>query len=314
MYIERMKNNSLTKHINTLIVAGLVIVVAVGLIIAYHDKHSSSTNKNVALQVVAGENFWGNITSQIGGSHVKVTSIISNPNTDPHLYESDAHDAGAISSANIVIENGLGYDDFMDKIMAASPNSQRQVLSAAKILNITGDDPNPHLWYDIPRVLEVAGAIEQALASKDPKDASTYAANLATFKSSLQPILDVINQIKTKYPNAPVAYTERVPGYLLADAGLDVKTPVEFASATEDGDDPTPADTNTMDSLMTNHGIRVLLYNAQATSAATVHVRDLATQAGIPVIGVTETLPPSEHNYQTWQLDQAKALLKALGG
>jgi len=289
----------------------LIVVVAVGLLVGVSNSGTSTNNK---IQVVAGENFWGNIASQIGGDHVQVTSIISNPNTDPHLYESDAHDAGAISKADIVIENGLEYDDFIDKIMAASPNSQRQVLSAAKILNIAGDDPNPHLWYDTPKVPTVASAIEQTLVSKDPSNSAIYAANLATFDKSLQPILDVINQIKAKYPSAPVAYTERVPGYLLADAGLTVKTPAGFASAIEDGNEPGPADTATMDSLMTNRIIRVLLYNAQATSAVTQHVSDLAKQAGIPVIGVTETLPPNEHNYQSWQLDQAKALLKALGG
>jgi zinc/manganese transport system substrate-binding protein len=309
-----MKKNSYMKHINKLIVACLIVVIAAVAVIAYHNKHTSNGTNSNALQVVAAENFWGNITSQIGGSHVEVTSIITNPSTDPHLYESDARDAAALSKASLVIENGLGYDDFMDKLMAASPNNGRQVLSVEKVLDITGDDPNPHLWYDTARIPEVADAIEQALAAKDPSNAATYAANLATFKSSLQPIIDVINQIKTKYPNAPVAYTERVPGYLLAAAGLDVKTPASFAGAIEEGNDPSPNDTSTMDSLMTNHGIRVLLYNSQATSTVTQHVRDLANQSGIPVIGVTETLPPNEHNYQSWQIDQAKALLTALGG
>jgi zinc/manganese transport system substrate-binding protein len=295
------------------VLAGFLSVAIVAIAIKYWPSSNSQTSGN-KVQVVAGENFWGNITSQIGGNHVEVTSIITNPSTDPHLYESDAHDAAALSKANLVITNGLGYDDFMDKLMAASPNNQRQVLSVQKILNVTGDDPNPHLWYDTARVPQVADAIEQALATKDPKNTTAYVANLATFNNSLKPILDVINQIKIKYPNAPVAYTERVPGYLLAAAGLDVKTPVGFASAIENGNDPSPNDTATMESLMSNHGVRVLLYNAQATSVVTQHVRDLANKAGIPVIGVTETLPPSEHNYQSWQLDQAKALLTALGG
>ncbi|HUD06694.1 MAG TPA: zinc ABC transporter substrate-binding protein [Candidatus Saccharimonadales bacterium] len=290
------------------------VVLIVGALVAIAIVTNKKAEKNsAAIQVVAAENFWGNIASQIGGSHVRVVSIISNPNTDPHIYESDANDAANISRANIVIENGLGYDDFMNKITSASPNAQRLVLSAANILEVTGNDPNPHLWYDIPRVPQVAQAIEQAFATKDPRHASTYAANLTTFDNSLQPILNVINQIKSKYPNAPVAYTERVPGYLLADADLDVKTPVGFASAVEDGNDPSPDDTVAMDSLMTSHGVRVLLYNLQTASAVTENVRDLANQAHIPVVGVTETLPPSEHDYQSWQLDQAEALLKALG-
>jgi zinc/manganese transport system substrate-binding protein len=309
-----MNKNPPTKHLNKLIVGGIVIVAASLAVFAYYNTQSNSTTQNNSLQIVAAENFWGNIASQIGGDHVTVTSIITNPSTDPHLYESDASNAMALSRASIVIENGLGYDDFMDKLMAASPNNQRQVLSAKKILNITGADQNPHLWYDTARVPEMATAIEQALAAKDPRNAAAYAANLVNFNGSLQPILDVINQIKVKYPNAPVAYTERVPGYLLAAAGLDIKTPVGFAASIEEGNDPSPNDTATMDSLMTNHSVRVLLYNAQATSTVTQHVRDLAKQDGIPVIGVTETLPPSERSYQSWQLDQAKALLTALEG
>jgi zinc/manganese transport system substrate-binding protein len=163
-------------------------------------------------------------------------------------------------------------------------------------------------------VPEVANAIEKSFAAKDPSHSADYAANLKAFNTSLQPILDIIGQIKTKYPNAPVAYTERVPGYLLAAADLSVKTPTSFAGSIEDGNDPSPNDTAIMDSLMTNKTVRVLLYNAQATSAVTQHVRDLANQNGIPVVGVTETMPSSEKTYQSWQLDQAKALLMALGG
>ncbi len=299
---------------NALIVGGMSIAFAIIIIggIVWGVKHTS-TSADKRLRVVAGENFWGNIASQIGGKDVVVDSIMSNPSTDPHLYEADAKDALMLSRANIVIENGLGYDSFMDKLIAASPNSQRHLLSAAKVLNVTGEDPNPHLWYDVPRVPKVADAIEQALATSDPTHKLAYEANLATFKKSLQPILDVTQQIRTNYPAAPVAYTERVPGYLLANAGLTVKTPVSFAAAIEAGNDPSPNDTAAMDALMTSHVVRVLLYNSQATSNVTQHVRDLARTSGVPVIGVTETLPSSERSYQSWQFNQTKALLMALG-
>lgn len=296
--------------------AGLavLVLVAVALGIYFFTRPAVSLGSNGKVQVVAAENFWGNIASQIGGSHAQVTSIITNPNADPHLYESDAHDALAVASANVVVENGVGYDDFMDKLLAASPNSTRKVVSAQKVLNVSGSDPNPHLWYDTPRVPEVAAAIEQQLAAADPKDASYYRQNLSTFDASLQPILNTEAEIKQKYTGAPVAYTERVPGYLLANAGLSVKTPIGFASAIEDGNEPSPADTEAMDNLMTNHGIKVLLYNAQTVSAVTEQVKNLARQAGIPVIGVTETLPANEPTFQAWQLSQARALLVALGG
>ena len=294
------------------VIAAVIVVAILVSTLALITRNTKPQDTKV--KVVAAENFWGDITSQIGGNLVEVTSIITNPSTDPHLYESDAHDAAALSKANIVIENGLGYDDFMDKLMSASPSHLRQVLSVEKVLNITGDNPNPHLWYNTSHIPEVADAITNDLITKDPTSSTIYTANLITFKNSLQPIYDVIKQIKSKYTNAPVAYTERVPGYLLAASGLNVKTPVGFASAIEEGNDPSPNDTAAMESLITNHQIRVLLYNAQATSVVTQHIRDLANRANIPVVGVTETLPLNEHNYQSWQLDQAKALLKALGG
>ena len=293
----------------------LVVVVAVSAVLVACSGSSKSTNAAPgSVGVVAGENFWGDITAQIGGARVSVTSIISDPSADPHQYESDARDANTIAHARIVIENGLGYDDFMDKLLSASPNRQRIVVNAGQILGITGNNANPHVWYDIPRVHQVAAAIETNLATADPADTTLFARNLATFDTSLGPLLALINEIKTKYPNVPVAYTERVPGYLLADIGANIRTPPGFAQAIEDGNDPSASDTQAMNDLMAGHQIKVLLYNAQATSPVTQHVRDLATHAGIPVIGVTETLPPSEHAYQDWQLHQLQALVQALGG
>jgi len=290
--------------------AVMAIVIALPLVLV----HKNAQTKAGALNIVAAENFWGNIASQIGGNRVNVTSVITDPNADPHLYESDANDASRVASADVVIVNGLGYDDFMTKLLSASTNSNRQVLTASQILGVTGADANPHLWYDIPHVPLVAAQIEQALAAKDPSRASYYEQNLTNFDNSLAPINRAIATIKSKYAGAPVAYTEPVPGYLLADAGLSVKTPEAFARAIEDGNDPSPADDATMQNLMTRRSVKVLLYNSQATSQVTQNIRDLAKQQGIPVIGVSETLPGSAGSYQSWQLGQVEALLNALGG
>ena len=295
-------------------VAAIVVVAAVIALPIVLTRKNNSTIEAGNINVVAAENFWGNIASQIGGNRVNVTSIITDPSADPHLYESDANDASKVASADLVITNGLGYDDFMSKLMSASTNTKRQEMDASQILGVTSADANPHLWYDIPRVPLVAGQIEQALAAKDPAHASYYQQNLNKFDNSLADINDTIAKIKQKYAGAPVAYTEPVPGYLLADAGLDVKTPEAFARAIEDGNDPTPADNTTMQNLMTSKSVKVLLYNSQATSPVTENIRNLAKQNGIPVIGVSETLPSSESSYQSWQLDQVKALLNALGG
>jgi zinc/manganese transport system substrate-binding protein len=173
---------------------------------------------------------------------------------------------------------------------------------------------NPHFWYDIPRVPRVAAAIEAALARLDPADATVFAANLAVFDASLRPVEAVIASIRRRYPGAPVAYTERVPGYLLQAAGLEVVTPPGFAAAIENGNDPSPGDTAQMFRLITSRKATVLLYNAQATSPVTQQVRALARQSGVPVVPVTETMPPASRSYQAWQLTQATALLDALGG
>ncbi len=292
----------------------IVVAVTVGLVVLGVQAARRASVASGKIQVVAAENFWGSIAAQIGGTHVRVTSIISDPNADPHLYESDARDAAAVGSARLVIENGLGYDDFIDKLLNAAPSSRRYVLSAQKILGITGTDPNPHIWYDTSRVPIVAAAIGHQLATADPANAAAYATNLAAFDVSLQPISATVAAIKHQYAGTPIAYTERVPGYLLASAGLAIKTPPGFASAIEDGNEPSPADAAAMDSLITTRSIKVLLYNAQATSAVTEHIKTLAKQAGIPIVAVTETLPTNQPTYQAWQLSQAQALLAALGG
>jgi zinc/manganese transport system substrate-binding protein len=266
------------------------------------------------MTVVAAENMWGDIASQIGGSHVAVTSIISDPNADPHQYETDPKDAAAISRASIVIENGLGYDDFIDKLLGTSPGTDREVVSIARTVGAGGDNANPHLWYSPSYVTTAARALAARFAAKDPADAAAFRANLAAFLSGEQQVTSVIDTIRTHYAGTPIAYTERVPGYLVQAAGLKLATPASFSQSIEDGDDPSPRDTATFDAALKGKKVKVLLYNGQVTSPVTQKARSLATTAGIPVLGVTETLPPNEKNFQTWQGDQAKAILAALGG
>ena len=296
------------------LVSGLFVgLLLIGGIVYFAWPNAHSTNKSNQLQVVAAENFWGNIASQLGGRYVHVTSIITDPNADPHLYESSAQDAAAVTAAKVAIVNGLGYDDFMSKLLNASSSHDRTVITASQILDAP-EGANQHLWYNIAKVPDMANTITQAYIAKDPTHAATYRQNLAAFDASLQPIQTLITQVRSQFAGVPVAYTEPVPGYLLQAAGLSVQTPEGFAKSIEDGDDPSPADTEAMDNLMTNKAVKVLFYNAQATSPATEHVKDLARQAGIPVIGVTETLPAHEKNYQSWQYNQLQALLAALKG
>jgi zinc/manganese transport system substrate-binding protein len=257
---------------------------------------------------------WGDITKQIGGDHVNVTSILSDPNADPHQYEADAKTGAAISKAQLVVENGLGYDDFMDKLLAASPNANRTVLNAADVMKISGSDANPHIWYDIAKIPDAATAIADQLGKLDPADAGAFTANAKTFTDSLTPLTAGIDNIKAKYPGAPVGYTERVPGYLVEAAGLKLATPASFAQSIEDGNDPSVADNSAMDAALTGKTIKVLLYNGQVTSPATDAVKQLAQSSGVPVVGVTETLPPTDKNFQAWQLRQINEITTALGG
>jgi zinc/manganese transport system substrate-binding protein len=263
------------------------------------------------VQVVAAENFWGNIAAQIGGRDVEVTSLITSPNADPHLFETDARDAALLAQAQIVVENGAGYDSWLDSLLGAD-GGQPRIVNAATVLHVTGSDPNPHLWYDLPRVPKVAAAIASALTKAAPQDASAFRRNLATFDTSLRPLDATLATIKKGFHNVSVAYTERVPGYLLADAHLDVKTPPGFARAIEDGTDPGAADTVAMRELITNHDINVLLYNVQTVTPVTAQMRALAKQHRIPVVGVSETMPTKAGTYQRWQESQMVNLLHAL--
>jgi zinc/manganese transport system substrate-binding protein len=263
------------------------------------------------VRVVAAENFWGNITAQIGGHDVTVTSLITNPNADPHLFETDAQDAADLARAQVVVENGAGYDTWMHSLLAADAG-HRTVVTAASVLHVTGSDPNPHLWYDIPKVPAVAAAIAAALTKAAPADTATFKANLTAFDASLAPLNATLATIKTHFHGVGVAYTERVPGYALAVAGLAVKTPPGFARAIEDGVDPGPADTVAMQQLLDDHDVNVLLYNTQTVTPVTTQIRTLARQHGIPIVGVSETMPAGVPTYQQWQQRQLTALLHAL--
>lgn len=272
------------------------------------------SSRSEPVPVVAVENFWGDITSQIGGTHVMVTSILSDPNVDPHEYETSPTDAAAISNASFVVENGLGYDDFADKLLAASKQPGREVVTVADVAGVSGDNPNPHLWYSPTYVKAAAQAIAAQLAKADPAATAAFQANLATFLASYQTYPDTLAMIKSRYAGTKVAYTERVPGYLLQGAGLVLGTPASFAQSIEDGSDPSPADTDAIDKAMTGKTVKVLFYNAQVTSPTTAKVQSLAKSSGVAVVGVSETIPPGAKDFQTWQTEQARAVLSALGG
>ncbi len=287
-----------------------VIVIALGAVLL-SACGSGSAHTADTLDVVAAENVYGNIAAAIGGPRVAVTSILTSPTADPHLFEPSMANGLAVADAKVVLQNGLGYDAFMTRLENASPSKSRVVVTMADVLGIHGTDANPHLWYDVPRLDRVAGAIAAAFVRADPAQATAYRAGRRRFEHSLAPLRHEVASIRSSFPGAPVAYTEPVPGYLVAAAGLRNLAPDSFTRPIEDGTEPSPSAVAAMSSLIAEHRIRALLYNSQAISPITAQLRTAAQKAGVPVVPVTETLPPPL-GFQQWQLAQARALAAAL--
>jgi zinc/manganese transport system substrate-binding protein len=283
--------------------AGAVVLAATG---------TSGRPAGGRVAVVAAENAYGSIAAQIGGRHVAVTSILRDPAADPHLFTADTGTGLEVARAALVIQNGAGYDTFMGKLEDAAPSGRRVVVTVADALGIHAADANPHLWYDVPRLDRVAAAIAAGLERADPRHRPAYRAGLVRFQRRLAPLRRAVAAIRVRDGGAPVAYTEAVPGYLLAAAGLRNLTPPAFARAIENGSEPTASAVADMTGLLTGHRVRALLVNTQAISPITSRIRSEAVAAGIPVVGVTETLPAGE-TFQAWQLRQARALARALG-
>ncbi|GAC1568224.1 MAG: metal ABC transporter solute-binding protein [Ktedonobacteraceae bacterium] len=271
---------------------------------------SSSNSSSTVLNVVAAENFYGDVVKQLGGSYVAVTSILSNPNVDPHEYESNPRDAIAILKAQLVIENGMGYDSWMDQLLSASPNANRIVLVAGNIADHKLPD-NPHVWYGIDNMSTIAQAITAALKKLDSAGASTFDNNLASFKQSLLPIDQKISEIHKKYKGTPVALTETIYLYQSIPEGLNVLTPFEFDKAIAEGNDP-PADTVVeANNEINRKEAKVLIYNIQTITPITTNLQNEARHLNIPLVPVSETMPPGKA-YQSWMMSQLDTLEQAL--
>ena len=286
----------------TIIVLTLAIIGVAGC---------GSAGGGSTLHAVASTNVYGDITAQIGGAHVGVTSVLSDPNADPHLFEPGTQNGLAVAQAKVAIQNGAGYDDFMGRLESASPSSSRIVVTIADVLGVHGRDANPHLWYDVPRLPRIAGAIAAGLEKADATHADAYRAGLDRFVKSLRPLDEEVRRVRTRNAGRPIAYTEPVPGYLVAALGLRNLAPASFTRAIQNGSEPPAEAVAAMNSLIAEHRADVLLYNSQAVSPITARVRAAAQQAGIPVVGVTETLPP-HLTFQHWQLAQVRSLQRAL--
>jgi zinc/manganese transport system substrate-binding protein len=273
---------------------------------------TSGSSAGNAIVAVGAENEYANVIAQVGGKYVQASAIMSNPNTDPHTFEASASVAREVSAAQLVVQNGVGYDTFMNTIEKAAPNSARKVIVVQNLLSLPTDTPNPHLWYKPGTMPAVANAIAADLAALQPAHASYFKANAAVFITSLTAWDNALAAFKAKYPNTPVATTEPVADYMLQAAGADNLTPFAFQADIMNGTDPSAQDTAVERSLFTQHKVKVFLYNQQVTDTLTESFITLARQNHVPVVGVYETMPAPGFNYQSWMLTEVQDLTKAV--
>ncbi|MEU6098774.1 zinc ABC transporter substrate-binding protein [Streptomyces sp. NPDC047079] len=274
------------------------------------DSASSSTSR---ISVVASTNVYGDIVGQIGAGKVDVTSLISDPGQDPHSYEANTQNQLILSKAKLVIENGGGYDDFIDRMLKSS-NSSAEVINAVKVSGKTapkGGELNEHVWYDFPAVAKIADSIADALGKADPDNAATFTKNAETFKSKLTPLETKEAQLKKEHSGGGIAITEPVPLYMTEASGLVNKTPEEFSAAVEEGSDVSPKVLQETLALFTGKQVKALVYNAQTSGPQTEKVESAAKSAGIPAVPVTETLPKGK-DYLGWMTSNVDALANAL--
>ena len=265
------------------------------------------------LEVVAAENFWGSIAAQLAGSKATVRSIIVNPNTDPHSYDATPADARSFAAARLAIVNGIGYDDWAPKLLAASPLPGRITLSVGGLLGLRAGD-NPHQWYSPVNVMRVIATISSDLARLDPADAAYFRARERAFETTgLARYRSLIAEIRARYRGVPVGYSESIFEPLGEALRLRLLTPPGFAKAIAEGTEPTAAETETVERQAQRRQISVWVFNSQNVTPDVQRVNRLARAAGIPIATVTETLSPASDSFEQWQVAELRTLERALG-
>ena len=275
---------------------------------------ASAGERPAVINAVGAENEYADVISQIGGRYVHTSAIMSNPNTDPHSFEASPSVAKTVAAAQLVVQNGIGYDDFMNKIEKASPNSARKVIDVQALRGLPDSTPNPHLWYSPQTMPLVAEALANDLASLQPGHAAYFQANATRFINSLTPWYQEMARFAATHPNTPVATSEPVADYMLQAAGTRNLTPYTLQAAIMNGTDPAPQDISQQTSFLSGHKVKVFLYNEQVTDSLTETWLKAAHKAGIPVVGVYETMPTHGYDYQTWMQAEVRALTRAVAG
>lgn len=289
-------------------VAVVVVMLCCALVGAACSSTSTAMSATGTVTAVGAENEYADVISAIGGRYVSVTAVMSNPNTDPHTFESSPQVAHEISAAQLVVQNGLGYDSFMNSIEAASPNPTRKVIDVRDLLGLSASTPNPHLWYNPTTMPVVAKQLVSDLSALRPSHAAYFKGNEEKFAASMQPWLQAVAKFKAQNPRTPVAVTEPVGDYMLQAVGANVMTPFAFQADIMNGVDPSPQAVSLEQNLFTSHLVKVFLYNRQVTDSLTRSLLTLADRNGIPVVGLYETMPTPGYSYQSWMLAEVDAL------
>jgi zinc/manganese transport system substrate-binding protein len=275
----------------------------VGIVAAISVAHAES------IKIVAAENFYGDIAQQIGGAEVTVASILSNPDQDPHLFEASPSVAREISAARIVIYNGIDYDPWMEKLIAAARSAKRQSIVVAELVGRKPGD-NPHIWYDPTTMLMLARKLAGTLAAEDPSHREGYDQRLRLFEQSVKPIATKLDELRGRFAGMPVTATEPVFGYVLDALGMQVRNQA-FQRAVMNNTEPSASDVAALENDLKTHSVKLLVYNSQATDPIADRMRKIAVAAGVPVVGATETEPGGK-NYQAWILSELDAVDQTL--
>jgi zinc/manganese transport system substrate-binding protein len=284
------------------------LVAAVALAGCGGTSHASTNG----VRVVAAENFWGSIASQIAGNRASVQSIITNPAQDPHSYEPSANDARLLATSQLAIVNGVGYDPWAPKLLAANPNSKRVVLTVGSLFGLHDGD-NPHRWYSPANVDSVAYYITADLSKLDPRNADYYASRLATFETrALKPYYQLIAQIKSRYKGVPVGASESIFALMAPALGLDLITPTSFMKAISEGTEVSAQDTITTQEQIARRQIKVWVYNSQNATPQVQRLTALARANHVPIATITETLTPATATFEQWQTAQLERIERAL--
>jgi zinc/manganese transport system substrate-binding protein len=293
----------------------LLLAVAAALaatVAAASTGGAAATPDGGKIVAVGAENQYADVIAQVGGQYVQASALLSDPNTDPHTFEASIAVAREVGGARLVVQNGLGYDSFMNSIESATPSGNRTVIDVQHLLGLPDSTANPHLWYDPATMPKVADAVAGALSAVEPSHRAYFEANAKAFDTSLASLDAAIGSFKQAYAGVPVAVTEPVADYLLSALGADNKTLWTFQADVMNGVDPSPQDVARQRQLFTSHQVKVFVYNQQVTDALTESFITLARQNHIPVVGVYETMPEPGYDYQSWMQAEVRALRAAV--